>query len=310
MPEASGLIERFLEMLAAERGRGRLTLEAYERDLLLFADFLKKRGLSLIEADEAAVSAYLSFLADRGHAASTAARRLSALRQFYRFLYQEGLKPENPTLKIDGPRRARPLPKTLSEAEVDALLALAAKKAEGNDPKALRLLAMLEMLYATGLRVSELVELPLAAAKARPRLLSIVGKGKKERLVPLGEPARLALDDYLTIRPHFAQAAGQKGASYLFPSRGVTGHLTRHRFLQLLADLAREAKIATQGVTPHMLRHAFASHLLARGADLRAVQQLLGHADIGTTQIYTHVLEERLKTVMAGHPLADPNPPT
>jgi len=309
MPEASGLIERFLEMLAAERGRGRLTLEAYGRDLLLFSDFLKRRGSGLVKADEAAISAYLSFLADQGYEASTAARRLSALRQFYRFLYQEGVSPENPTLKIDGPRRARPLPKTLSEAEVEALLTLAAQKAQGNDPRALRLLALLEMLYATGLRVSELVELPLAAAKARPRLLYVVGKGKKERLVPLGEPARLALDDYLAIRLHFAEAAGVKGASYLFPSRGATGHLTRHRFLQLLADLAREAGIETQGVTPHVLRHAFASHLLAHGADLRAVQQLLGHADISTTQIYTHVLEERLKTVMATHPLAGPQSP-
>jgi len=291
-------------MLSAERGRGHNTLAAYERDLGLFAEFAAGRGYSLLTADDGTLSAYMAHLAGQGFEASTQARRLSALRQFYRFLFAEGKRPDNPTLKIDGPRRRRPLPKTLSEDEVDALISLAAEKAETGEPRAVRLKALIEVMYATGLRVSELVELPLAAARGNPKVLSVTGKGRKERLLPLSEPAREAMADYLKVRPFFAERAGHAGERYLFASRGKSGHLTRHRFLQLLQALGAEAGIDPARLTPHVLRHAFASHLLAHGADLRAVQQLLGHADISTTQIYTHVLEERLRTVMAAHPLA------
>jgi integrase/recombinase XerD len=299
------LIETFLEMLAAERGRGGNTLAAYERDLNLFADFASGRGESLMTADDATLSAYMAHLAGQGFEASTQARRLSALRQFYRFLFAEGHRADNPTLKIDGPRRRRPLPKTLSEEEVDALINCATEKAATDDPRAIRLKALIELMYATGLRVSELVELPLAAARGNPKLLNVTGKGRKERLLPLSQPSREALADYMAVRPFFLERAGEAGGKYLFPSRGKTGHLTRHRFLQLLQALGTEVGINPARLTPHVLRHAFASHLLAHGADLRAVQQLLGHADISTTQIYTHVLEERLRTVMAAHPLAN-----
>lgn len=298
------LIERFLEMLAAEKGRGRNTLAAYRRDLDLFAEEAAQSGGSLKTASEKTVSRYLAALERRGFEASTAARRLSALRQFYRFLYSEGERPDNPTLKIEGPKRRRALPKTLSEEEVDRLLQRASDLAGTGEARAIRLHALLEMLYATGLRVSELVEMPLAAVAGQPKVLSVRGKGGKERMLPLSAPARDALSAYLTVRADFLKNAPPAAARYLFPSRGRSGHLTRHRFLQMLQQLAGEAGIAPQAVTPHVLRHAFASHLLARGADLRAVQQLLGHADISTTQIYTHILEERLKTVMAGHPLA------
>jgi integrase/recombinase XerD len=246
----------------------------------------------------------MAHLAGQGFAASTQARRLSALRQFYRFLFVEGHRPDNPTLTIDAPRRRRPLPKTLSEDDVEALLTRAAHKAGEGEPRALRLKALIELMYATGLRVSELVGLPLAAARGNPKLLAVVGKGRKERLLPLSQPAREAMAAYMDIRPFFLERAGEAVARYLFPSRGKAGHLTRHRFLQLLQELGAEVGISPRRLTPHVLRHAFASHLLAHGADLRAVQQLLGHADISTTQIYTHVLEERLRTVMAAHPLA------
>jgi integrase/recombinase XerD len=192
----------------------------------------------------------------------------------------------------------------LSEDEVGKLLTRAADKARGGEPRALRLKALIEVMYATGLRVSELVELPLAAARGNPQLLCVIGKGRKERLLPLSPPAREAMAAYLAVRPFFLERAGEAGAKYLFPSRGKAGHLTRHRFLQLLQELGAQEMISPRRLTPHVLRHAFASHLLAHGADLRAVQQLLGHADISTTQIYTHVLEERLRTVMAAHPLA------
>ena len=302
--ERARLIEIFLEMLAAERGRGANTLAAYERDLALFAEFAAERGETLLTAGGATLAAYMAHLAAHGFQASTQARRLSALRQFYRFLFTEGHRPDNPALRIDAPRRSRPLPRTLSEAEVEALLARAAERAGKGEPRALRLKALIEVMYATGLRVSELVELPLAAARGNPRLLTVIGKGRKERLLPLSQPAREAMVAYMEVRPVFLQQAGAAGTKYLFPSRGRAGHLTRHRFLQLLQEVGAEAGISSRRLTPHVLRHAFASHLLAHGADLRAVQQLLGHADISTTQIYTHVLEERLRTVMAVHPLA------
>lgn len=293
-------IEAFLEMLSAERGAAANTLAAYRRDLGRFAAFLAERGEALREADAEAIRAYLSSLARQGLGASTSARRLSALRQFYRFLLAEGVRGDDPSAVIDSPRLPRPLPKVLSEAEVEALLA-EARRVGG--PGGARLVALLEVLYATGLRVSELVGLPLAALAGDQRLIIVRGKGGKERMVPLGEPAVAALETYREARAHFIP----EGASspWLFPSRGASGHLTRRRLAQLLKELALRAGLDPGNVSPHVLRHAFGTHLLAHGADLRAVQQMLGHADIATTQIYTYVLDERLKAlVREHHPLA------
>jgi integrase/recombinase XerD len=297
---ASRHLEAFLEMLIAERGAAANTVEAYRRDLADFAGFLAQRGTPVEAADTAALRAYLARLARAGMAPRTAARRLSALRQFHRFLYGEGVRSDDPTAALDSPRQGRPLPKYLSEAEVDQLLAAAHARP---GPDGARLVTLLELLYATGLRVSELVGLPLAALARDRRLLSVRGKGNKERLVPLSGPARAALAAWLPVRE---AALGRGRASrWLFPSFGRSGHLTRHRLGQLLKELALAAGLAPARVSPHVLRHAFATHLLAHGADLRSVQRLLGHADISTTQIYTHVLEERLKSLVAEHhPLA------
>jgi integrase/recombinase XerD len=241
-------------------------------------------------------------LADAGLKPSTAARRLSALRQFFRFLAQEGIRGDDPSTLLDAPRRARPLPKLLSEGEVDQLLA-AARNSRDNPAEMARLTALLELLYATGLRVSELVSLRWPPFGDDARFLVIRGKGGKERLVPLSEPARQAVEDYTGFRQDFLRP--EQTSPWLFPSRGESGHLTRQRFGQLLKDLAVAARIPPAKVSPHVLRHAFASHLLARGADLRAVQKMLGHADISTTQIYTHVLEARKQAlVRQHHPLA------
>jgi integrase/recombinase XerD len=295
-------IEAFLEMLSAERGAAANTLAAYRRDLARFAAFLAERGAELREADAEAIRAYLSSLARQGLGASTSARWLSALRQFYRFLLAEGVRGDDPSAVIDSPRRPRPLPKVLSEAEVEALLAEAGR-VEG--PGGARLVALLEVLYATGLRVSELVGLPLSALAGDRRLIIVRGKGGKERMVPLGEPAAAALEAYLEARAHFIPE--NASSPWLFPSRGGSGHLTRRRLAQLLKELALRADIDPGNVSPHVLRHAFGIHLLAHGADLRAVQQMLGHADIATTQIYTYVLDERLKAlVREHHPLARP----
>ncbi len=286
-------------MLAAERGAAALTIEAYRRDLADFGTHLGSCGASLAAADAAAVRSYLGRLAARV-AASTAARRLSCLRQFYRFLYAEGVRADDPTATIDSPRRTRPLPKVLSEDEVDRLLA-AAQDRDGAEGA--RLVALIELLYATGLRVSELVALPLAALRGEPRLLMVRGKGGRERMVPLGEAAARAVVAYLEVRDRFVPAGA--ASPWLFASRGASGHLTRHRVGQLLKELAGTVGIEPRRVSPHVLRHAFASHLLAHGAGLRAVQKMLGHADIATTQIYTHVLEARLKALVHDHhPLA------
>lgn len=298
-------LESFLEMLIAERGASANTVEAYRRDLAHFNGFLVRRGQTLAAADAAALRAYLASLARAGLASRTAARRLSALRQFHRFLYGEGVRPDDPTAALDSPHQGRKLPKYLTEAEVEALLAAAAARP---GTEGLRLVALLELLYATGLRVSELVGLPLAAIARDRRLISVRGKGGKERLVPLSDPARAALGAYLPAR-QAALAHGRKGdgagSRWLFPSHGRQGHLTRHRFGQLLKELAITAGLDRSKVSPHVLRHAFATHLLAHGADLRSVQRLLGHADISTTQIYTHVLEDRLAAlVRERHPLA------
>jgi integrase/recombinase XerD len=287
-------------MLIAERGAARNTVEAYRRDIADFAAFLARRGEALEAADAALIRAYLGELAARGAEARTAARRLSALRQFHRFLCDEAVRDDDPSAALDSPRQGRSLPKYLSEAEVDALLA-AARRYQGAE--GLRLVALIELLYATGLRASELVALPLAALARDRRLLAVRGKGGKERILPLSRPARTALAAWLKARA--ARDKHGKDQRWLFPSFGKAGHLTRHRLGQLLKELATAAGLSAARVSPHVLRHAFATHLLGHGADLRSVQRLLGHADISTTQIYTHVLEARLKALVAEHhPLA------
>lgn len=300
-------LDAFIEMLIAERGASANTVDAYRRDLGDLQAFLAKRDSSVERADAKVLRDYFAHLGERGFAPRTAARRLSALRQFHRFLYAEGIRPDDPTAGLGSPRQGRPLPKYLSEGEVDALLAVVRKRggAEG-----VRLTLLLELIYATGLRVSELVGLPLASIARDRRTLTVRGKGGKERLVPLSEPAREALESWLPVRE--AALAGKKKVAarmsrWLFPSSGAAGHLTRHRFAQLLKELAADAGLPVAKVSPHVLRHAFATHLLAHGADLRSVQRLLGHADISTTQIYTHVLEARLKSLVESHhPLARP----
>jgi integrase/recombinase XerD len=285
-------------MLAAERGAAALTLDAYRRDLADFADFLKGPSIAVASADD--VRRYLARLEATGMASRTAARRLSALRQFFKFLLTEGLRADDPTGVVDAPRQGRPLPKILSEAEVSALIETA--RAD-ESPEGIRLSAMLELMYASGLRVSELVGLPLGTVARGERAILVRGKGDKERLVPLGAQALKAIRDYLAVRPLFVGEG--RVSRWLFPSRAASGHLTRMRFGQLLKDLALKAGIDPAKLSPHVLRHAFATHLLSHGADLRSVQQMLGHADISTTQIYTHVEVERLTALVnAHHPLA------
>lgn len=307
---AADPIEAFLEMMAAERGAARNTLDAYRRDLEDFSHYLADTRKTLATARPRDLAAYLKAIADGGLAAASRARRLSSIRQLYRFLSAEGHVTDDPTTGFAGPRRERPLPKVLSVAEVEALLETATRRIDdqsGRDRfRALRLKALLEILYATGMRVSELVALPRAVLSGDERVLTIRGKGGRERLVPLNPAAREALTRYLAVG-----SDGENDLSpmlktrYLFPSHGAEGHLTRQRLAQELKELAIETGIDPDRVSPHVLRHAFASHLLDRGADLRAVQQLLGHADISTTQIYTHVLEERLRQlVREHHPLA------
>lgn len=293
-------LDSFLEMMTAERGASANTTAAYAGDLRRLHDFLARRGATLATANAAQLRAWLGSAESSGLEARTAARRLSALRQFYRFLFAEGRRPDDPSATLDSPRRSRSLPKILSEEEVDRLLRVAhgLPGAEGA-----RVAALLEILYATGLRVSELVTLPLAAVERDPALLLVRGKGDKERLVPLGEPARRAISAWKALRPKLPPEA--RGARFLFPSRAQEGHLTRQRFAQILKELALAAGLDPAKVSPHVLRHAFASHLLAHGADLRSVQLMLGHADIATTQIYTHVLDERLRGLVGEHhPLA------
>ncbi len=297
LAEEPGL-DAFFDMLAAERGSAANTIAAYRGDLADFAAHLARRGATLAAADGDAVRAYIQGLGAAGLATGTSARKLSALRQFYRFLAAEGMRDDDPTAAIDSPARGRPLPKTLSEDEVEALFAAAGRH---GGLAGLRLTVLLEILYATGLRVSELVGLPRAAPTGDGAFLLVVGKGGKERLVPLSDPARAALAAWTARRA----AVEGPGARWLFPSRSQAGHLTRQRFAQMLKALAAEAGLDPAKVSPHVLRHAFASHLLAHGADLRSVQRLLGHADISTTQIYTHVLEDRLRRLVAEHhPLA------
>ena len=297
----------YLDMLAAERGAGKNTLSAYGRDLADFSDYLAGAGSSIAAAATDDLRAYLSDLARRGMTSATVARRLSAIRQLYRFLYAEGQRKDDPAAVLEGPKRARALPKTLTLGEVDRLL----RVATSGDPaaplpvrlRAARLACLVEMLYATGLRVSELVALPMSAARRDARVIIVRGKGNKERMVPLNDAAKRATATYLDL---LSQSGRDAKSKWLFPSFGETGHLTRQHLARELKVLAAAAGLRTSQVSPHVLRHAFASHLLHNGADLRVVQTLLGHADISTTQIYTHVLEERLKSLVRDlHPLAE-----
>jgi integrase/recombinase XerD len=300
----------FLEMLAAERGAAHNTLQAYRRDLDDFLGFLERRGRSLTAAGRSEVGAYVRALSEAGLAPASRARRLSAIRQLCKFLIAEGVLADDPTRGIAGPRQGRPLPKTLSVAEVDRLIEAAracTQTTRGRDRvRALRLHALIETLYATGLRVSELVSLPRSVLTGDGRVLSVKGKGGRERIVPLTRAAMAALERYLSVGSAAEDdVAPMLATKWLFASRSAQGHLTRQRLAQELKELAEAAELDPGRVSPHVLRHAFASHLLDRGADLRSVQQLLGHADISTTQIYTHVLEERLKRlVFEHHPLA------
>lgn len=298
------LIDSFLEMMVAEKGAAKNSLMAYSRDL---SDLAENSAAPLSDLKTTDLQAWLSELNKRGLSPATAARKLSAVRQFYLFLYRDGLRGDNPAAVLESPRLERRLPKILTEQDVDQLMTVAANAAQpkgleaGSNHKALRLLALLETLYATGMRIQELVTLKRRAFIPETVMLTVRGKGNKERQVPLGAPARKALMDYCMAR----DASPLQNSDYLFPSRGKEGHLTRRRVGQLLKDLAIEAGLNPASVSPHKLRHAFATHLLAHGADLRSVQKLLGHADISTTQIYTHVLEERLKKlVQESHPLA------
>jgi integrase/recombinase XerD len=304
------LIELFLDMLAAERGAGTNTLAAYGGDLEDFSTYLVARRRAIASGTADDVRGYLASLGKRGFAASSVARRLSAIRQLYRFLSAEGHRRDDPAAILEGPKRGRTVPKILSIAQVDALLAAARRASEGaglsglERLRAARMTCLIEVLYATGLRVSELVSLPTSAAAREARMLIVRGKGEKERLVPLNESAKQAMRDYLALRSAASPQAGA-GSKWLFPSFGESGHLTRQHFARDLKALAVAAGLSAEAVSPHVLRHAFASHLLHNGADLRVVQMLLGHADISTTQIYTHVLEERLKSLVRDlHPLA------
>jgi integrase/recombinase XerD len=299
-------IEAFLEAQAAEQGAAHNTRLAYARDLADFSRWLERRSMPLLDVRRADVEAYLISCDAAGLSRATRARRLSSIRQFYRFAYEEGWRSDNPAIQIRGPGRDKRLPTTLSEAEVVAMLD--AVRTCGRVPsEGCRNTCLLEMLYATGMRVSELVTLPVAAARGDPRVLLIRGKGGRERIVPLTDPAREALAAWLPVRDAVVLRLPSVAARFLYPSRGRDGHLTRHRFYRLLKDVARAAGVAAERVTPHTLRHAFATHLLANGADLRSIQALLGHADVSTTEIYTHVLDERLQDlVLRGHPLARP----
>jgi integrase/recombinase XerD len=295
------LASRFLEMMSAERGAARNTLEAYRRDLEGYLGFLTVHGRTLDGAGSASIQDYLAGLEAHGMARATTARRLSAVRQFHKFLHGEGLAKDNPAIVIESPRAGRPLPKVMSLGQVDTLLAGAAARAARSKGKAkikaLRLQCLLELLYGTGLRVSELISLKTRDVTSDREVLTIKGKGGRERLVPVSSSARDAVRRFLKTRGD--------DSPWLFPSHGAEGHLTRQHFALDLKGLAREAGLDAGLLSPHVLRHAFATHLLAGGADLRAVQQMLGHADIATTQIYTHVQVDRLRSVVENHhPLA------
>jgi integrase/recombinase XerD len=313
-PSDAKLVNLFLDMLAAEQGAGANTLDAYRRDLNDLSEFLASSGRDFVAAETQALRNYLSDLDSRGFKSSSVARRLSATRHLFRFLLNERIRSDDPAAILSGPKRGRGLPKVLSIADVDRLLSRAKALAEATESsplrrlRALRLYCLLEVLYATGLRVSELVTLPLSASRREARMIVVRGKGNKERLAPLNEASRRAMAEYLAAMEVLKQTKNKTPASskWLFPSFGESGHLTRQHFARDLKELAASAGLAPRLVSPHVLRHAFASHLLHNGADLRIVQTLLGHTDISTTQIYTHVVEERLKSLVRDlHPLAE-----
>jgi integrase/recombinase XerD len=308
------LTSLFLDMLAAEQGAGDNTLDAYRRDLTDLSEFLGQAGQNFAGAGTDVLRDYLADLDTRGFKSSSVARRLSAMRHLFRFLLNERIRSDDPAAILSGPKRGRGLPKVLSISDVDRMLTRAKEltQAEGASPqqrlRAMRLHCLLEVLYATGLRVSELVALPLSASRRDARMIVVRGKGNKERLVPLNEASRQAMADYLAameaLKPEKKKNASP--SKWLFPSFGESGHLTRQHFARDLKELAGASGLAPRLVSPHVLRHAFASHLLHNGADLRIVQTLLGHTDISTTQIYTHVVEERLKSLVRDlHPLAE-----
>ena len=294
------LQENFLEMLVTERNAATNTIDAYRRDLEDLDHFLNKTARDVLTVSQKGISDYIQSLSQLGLSAATQARRLSAIKQFFDFMLSEGVRSVNPAMNVDSPRNSRRLPKYLSVEEVDLLLEATAGDGRGH----YRLFALLQILYATGIRVSELVSLPFPVMREEENFLIVRGKGDKERLVPVNESAKQALGNYLEVRQKKLGSGAY--SPWLFPSRGKQGHLTRQRFGQMLKELAKSTTISPERVSPHVLRHAFASHLLANGADLRSLQKMLGHADISTTQIYTHVLAERLvKIVQEHHPLAD-----
>lgn len=301
-------VNAYLEMMAVERNASPNTIESYRRDLTRFADHAGRRRRLPEDADTALIKGYMKELSSSGMASSTAARHVSSIRMFFLFLFAEGVRTDNPVDAVDSPSVGRSLPKHLSEDDVDKLLNTAALL-DGRE--GLRLVALLEILYATGLRVTELVSLPLSALTGDGRMLIVRGKGGKERMVPLSQPAIDAVDRYREVRDGFLPKGRSTGVAngFLFPSRGKDGFLTRARFGQLMKELAARAGLEPRKVSPHVLRHSFASHMLAHGADLRSIQQMLGHSDISTTQIYTHVLDERLKSLVESvHPLANEDP--
>jgi integrase/recombinase XerD len=313
-PSDVKLTTLFLDMLAAEQGAGDNTLQAYRRDLTDFSEFLGQAGQTFVSADTQKLRDYLADLDTRGFKSSSVARRLSAMRHLYRFMLNERVRADDPAAILSGPKRGRGLPKVLSISDVDRMLTRARELAQAADAssmqrlRAMRLYCLLEVLYATGLRVSELVSLPLSASRRDAQMIVVRGKGDKERLVPLNDASRQAMADYLAALAALTSAKKKSVVSskWLFPSFGESGHLTRQHFARDLKELASAAGLAPRLVSPHVLRHAFASHLLHNGADLRIVQTLLGHTDISTTQIYTHVVEERLKSLVRDlHPLAE-----
>ncbi len=296
-------IDLFLEMLAAERGHSQNSQEAYTRDLLGYTESLSEQ-ISCASTED--IQDYIRSLHEAGLKNTTISRKISTIKQFYLFLFREGLRSDNPAAKIASPKTQRLLPKFLQQSHVNTLLNTAETEAKTGTPSAIRLHALLETLYATGMRISELVTLPRQSIGPDTVILMIKGKGDRERMVPLGAKARAALKQYTAVVDQETLKKKQSTPYYLFPSRGKTGHLTRRRVGQLLKELAGRAQVPADMLSPHKLRHAFATHLLTNGADLRAVQQMLGHADISTTQIYTHVLDERLKSlVFDKHPLAN-----
>ncbi|NJM82400.1 MAG: site-specific tyrosine recombinase XerD [Tabrizicola sp.] len=305
--EAARWVSTFLDAQSAETGASRNTRLAYGRDLMDFAAWLGRGNTSFAKADRATVEAYLVACDAQGLSKATRARRLSSIRQLYRFAFDEGWRTDNPALRIAGPGKVQRLPKTLSREEVTRLLEMAGEKGRSASER-LRNSALFELLYATGMRVSELVSLPVASVRGEPRMILVRGKGGKERMVPLSSPARSALRDWLHQRDaeeETARKAGHPASKFLFPGAGASGHMTRQHFHLMVKETAAVAGIDPARITPHTLRHAFATHLLAGGADLRVIQTLLGHADVATTEIYTHVLDDHLKDlVLTHHPLA------